>query len=1834
MHKTKRFLSLSIALMLLLALIPAISLPVQAANLTPPTGYVHVESTDFETTGDIFGIASSVGLENNATGNYVAPTNVTTSVGTGTDANATRKLSFALSGVSGNRHAVKSISTSTQNALNAVDEALISFDWYPGSPSGGSSRGEIRFASGGLNGGTILLSLVASQSLIGYHSGPTGEGPTILPTGHTSRTQWYHVNIYLKKGANIRFDIAPKNNAGSTYSFTAASTWNGALTSIQIQGFRITSNITWTTYIDNIGLFQRVDPDPVKFSASANGSAASATTELTLELDTAIAGLTAANIALTPTGSATIGTPVASNGNRTWTVPVSNIIAGDVTVGVVNVSGFAFAPTATGADKVTLYPSAYAKYSVLANGSPTVTSDSIAITFDAPVTGLTAADITLAPTGAAVKGALTGSGTSWALALSDAQAGEVTVSIRNIANFAIDPATPGTSDKTTLYKKPPEIIKFSVAADGDFDLDVQSTKIDITFDAPVTGLLASDVTFAPSDGAAKGALTGSGSNWSLALTNITASKEVTVSIADRGDFTFTPLAAGSDKTVITYVKPLRDPVPLDAWNLPTVARVNQIDSRAMIIPFNDVATAKANPTLKLAQENSPNVIMLNGTWKFNWVGHQTRRPSITGVTTIPTTGYIDITVPSSWQTNMQYAGWADTYTWPGEGTATVDWPIYENQRFPWNASGIGGSVTNASNQPASVNPVGTYMKYVDIKPEDIGKRFIISFMGVEAGFFLYVNGVPVGYGEDSQTQCEFDISDLVQPGQNLIAAQVYHYTTGSWIENQDTIYFAGLHRDVYITIQPKVSIRNYNFDTDYVNHTYTSSTAKLTIEVENSSKHAVSGYEVVAYLYDPDGSVVSTMNGVKMPAGTLDGFSRTEFKFEAAVANPKMWSAEFPNLYTLVMELKDENGVTLQTVSKRAGFRDVWIVGTGSTSYLAINGKPIKFYGVNRSETHPAGGAHIPYYALVQDIVNAKQLNINAFRTSHYPSDPHFYDLCDEYGAYIMDEVNVETHNGRDGVTGRTSYTTNPSGRYFPGDDQRYQNAMLSRMTDMVMRDRNFPSVVMYSLGNECGTDASDPTYTNPTVDPPTAGNFNRMITVVKKYDPKKEIHLQQWTGANRVTIYGEMYPGQSGGSDTRNTSWGASTAAKPYLMMEYQHSMGNTTGDMWRYVEVFEASSHRLGGFIWEYIEHSVYTPKNTTSATNPQGGAGKPGLTMDDLFFGFDRSWKNHSAGNNYNFCADGIIRPDRTWNPGALEVKQEYQDLKFYPAGWTGASSMTEVQKVNKDMSLNANKQLTMINLNRFKNANHYNIVWTLLENGSPLQTGVFTNTEADLAAPAASANFSSKTLTIPYTDPIRKPGSEYLVLIEYKLKNDELWADAGYVQGSAQFALPTAVRGDNADVYIKSLPEMTTVNGTTEVTVTGTTPEGKPFTVALNKTSGLMTKYEVDGKALISRAPVGSFFRAETDQNSVIGGSGWRSAGEVYNNWIRQGENMTNVSVTVTADTKITRIAVSARLTNNSTYEVTYTVYGNGRVDVAAKLTPASNAPNELGEVGMWMQLPSEFENLTWYGRGPGETYWDRKGGNTIGIWDSTVEDRFHPYVRNQENGNMTDIRWLALRNDDGVGLMAAMTYGAGYAGQPLEAVALHYRAEDLSSYNSSTAEATRLRYPHQLNRTNDVVLRVLHHQKGVGNLDWSHNPQYAKIYRAGTPGTGTYTGAYGLLEVRYTLVPLFADSDPTALSKEIMVDGDNSVIALGVRGNMLETVTIGAVDPANSVVFVASYDAAGKLIAAKMFEPVVGRISKQTLETMFDLTGAAKVKAFLWDKDMVPLCLPMEYRVPA
>ncbi|GII98990.1 beta-galactosidase/beta-glucuronidase [Sediminihabitans luteus] len=1100
------------------------------------------------------------------------------------------------------------------------------------------------------------------------------------------------------------------------------------------------------------------------------------------------------------------------------------------------------------------------------------------------------------------------------------------------------------------------------------------------------------------------------------------------------------------------------------WTTPAAVKVGQTPARAVVVPFDTVEQAKAGPTLHQAEATSPNVRNLDGTWKFRYAARPADKPQVAGVTAVPD-GYQDIEVPSSWEVAGKYAGALGT-----------DYPIYNNQDYAFQASGDG--VPNqgdfeAAQAPTTFNPVGTYMRTLDLSADDLaGNRLILSFLGVESGFYLYVNGAVVGYGEDSFSTSEFDVTDYVHEGENLLTVQVYRWTTGSFLENQDGLNYGGINRDVLLTVQPEVSIYDYDVETAFADHDYSSSELSVDVDVDNTSGEPATR-AVAAHLYDADGQEVAT--ATSDPVEIAPGGSGTA-TLATTVEDPALWSAEIPNLYTLVLALEDEDGATVQTLGKRVGFREIYMANAGttnSTSNMRVNGQNLELYGVNRGEADPAYGHHVPYETVVKDVQNAKQLNINAIRTSHYPPDPHLIDLADEYGLYIMDEVNVESHNGRDGIN-NTPFSIDPSltSRDFPGNDSRYTAAMEQRMTSMVMRDRSAASVVMYSLGNEAGT----------------GPNFDTMIDVIKDLDAEKLIHYQGDNGNPRVDMVGSFYPEY--GAANRPTS------TKPFVLSEYQHSMGNTGGELDRYVEIIESSYRQQGGFIWDYVDQSAYTLQDGADTSD--------GVTQDELYLGFDGSWKQ--ASGDGNFLQNGFIYPDRTWKPEAYEVKKQYQDLKF---------TQSDAQR--------ADHQVTIVNLNRFRNANTYDIVWQLQEDGTTVQSGTLSDDQADLAPPTGDVSAgATKVVTVPYGIDDPKAGAEYQLLVEYRLAADAPYADAGYVQGSAQFAIDA--RGADRLVDVAALPASTTTDTADAVTVTGTTPAGAPFTVAVDKSTGEMSTYEVDGKELVTKAPVGSFFRAETDQSAAVNGTAWTTrTPEAYQGWIDQGEDLEDVRVsTLQGLGATTKVVVNATLANGSAWTTTYTVYADATVTVGATLVPSASAPDQLGEFGMMMHLPSDLENMEWYGRGPSETYWDRKAGNNVGVWSGTVDEQFFPYMRIQETGNKTDVRWVALTDDDGAGLLASMDYGEGYVGDPLEVSALHYTPKALSSYNSKDL------YPYQAERTDDVVLRVLKHQKGVGNITWGSEPPSAVIGKNDTDQ----------LTYDYVLRPLAAGSDPMSASKDI------------------------------------------------------------------------------------------------
>lgn len=557
--------------------------------------------------------------------------------------------------------------------------------------------------------------------------------------------------------------------------------------------------------------------------------------------------------------------------------------------------------------------------------------------------------------------------------------------------------------------------------------------------------------------------------------------------------------------------------------------------------------------------------------------------------------------------------------------------IYSNQNYPWmNAEGKAYNKYKVGDAPTECNPVGTYRKTFTIDSSWKDRNVFINFEGVGSAMYLWVNGKYIGYAEDSFTRDEFNITDALdfsEGNENVITVEVYRWSDGSYIENQDMVRLSGIFRDVYLTSKDDVEIRDYTVVTD-LDDTYTDADLNVDVDVRNLSAEDVSGWSVEGNLYDSEGKLVTTTP----LTGTVTSFDsetkEAKVSLTQHITDPEKWSAEKPNLYNLVLELK-KDGVTKEATQTDVGFREVEITDANTDdARLRVNGKVITITGVNRHENDPQDGWYLTEEDMRKDIELMKELNINAVRTSHYPNDPTFYKLCDEYGIYVMDEANVESHNGR-------------SQYKVPGSLPGYVEAAEDRAINMLERDKNYPCVIMWSPGNETGTGDS----------------LQAEIDYFQNNDDTRVVHYQGWNDNAGVDVWSNMYPNV--GKQVKNQK-------KPYLMCEYLHAMGNSCGGMKEYWEEIRANGILQGGFIWDFVDQSYNTPILDSDGT----WDGK------STYWGYDGDW-NHGTytdadGNtkdysswksgNTDFCVNGIVSPDRTLQPEAYEVKRIYQALQM--------------------------------------------------------------------------------------------------------------------------------------------------------------------------------------------------------------------------------------------------------------------------------------------------------------------------------------------------------------------------------------------------------------------------------------------------------------------------------------------------------------------------------------------------------------------------------------------
>lgn len=1050
------------------------------------------------------------------------------------------------------------------------------------------------------------------------------------------------------------------------------------------------------------------------------------------------------------------------------------------------------------------------------------------------------------------------------------------------------------------------------------------------------------------------------------------------------------------------------------WNgQPGVFQVNREPARATFYNYDTVDKAKAADKTKSAYYQ-----LLNGEdWKFSWAVRPADRIGAKEAdfnrADYDDSGWDDIRVPKDWQTYVNE-----------DGTFKYDPVIYSNQNYPWfNAEGKNYSNYKVGDAPTECNPVGTYRKAFSVSPKWDGRQVFIDFEGVASAMYLWVNGTYIGYAEDSFTRNEFNITDALdfsEGNRNVITVEVYRWCDGSYIENQDMVRPCGIFRDVYLTSKDSVEIRDFTVVTD-LDENYENADLNVEVDVRRLAGDDTAEYTVEANLYDKKGALVNETPMSALAGAFQDGLATVNLT--GSFLNPDKWTAEKPNLYNLVLELK-KDGKTIEATQTDVGFREVEITDAKTNdARIRINGQIVTITGVNRHENDPQDGHYLTEEEMRAEIALMKQLNINSIRASHYPEDPTIYELCDEYGIYIMDEANVESHNGR------SQYSV-------PGSLPGYIEAAEDRAKNMLERDKNYPSVIMWSPGNETGSGAS----------------LQAEIDYFQNNDATRPVHYQGWNDNEGVDVWSEMYP--SIGKQQKNKQ-------KPYLMCEYLHAMGNSAGGMKEYWEEIRANGILQGGYIWDWVDQTFDTPQRSEDGS-------WDGRTT---FWGYDGDWNYGSYtdgdGNvksyeswksgNTDFCVNGIISPDRTIQPEAYEVKRIYQAL----------------QMRLKDLDT---KTVAIDNEWIATNANEYTMRWAVVKDGTVIEENTM---EADIPAR------TSKDVTIPFTvPPSVKAGEEYFLNIAFVTKSDDQfrWAKAGHVVAEDQFRLDFAAEGELPKIDTsKKFGEGSATVAQTEDALTIT---GKDWSVAFDKTSGKMTSYRTNGKELIAKPLEPNYWRAKTDNDAKEA---------IDAKWMTANQGAVVDEVTVDQKDNVVYVSVGRTLAtcSDSKDRLTYAVYPTGEIVVKSTLLPATKM-SSMQRVGNRLQLTEGFSNLTWYGRGESDSYSDRKTGYDVGVWKSTVADQFTNFVFPQETGNKTDVRWMALTDEEGDGLM-------------IDAVD---HLLEMSALNCTQEALWAARHPYQIERTDNTVVTIDYAQMGLGTA--SCGPGTLAQYLLTSADTYSYT----------------------------------------------------------------------------------------------------------------------------
>lgn len=987
------------------------------------------------------------------------------------------------------------------------------------------------------------------------------------------------------------------------------------------------------------------------------------------------------------------------------------------------------------------------------------------------------------------------------------------------------------------------------------------------------------------------------------------------------------------------------------WENEKVVSINQEPARTHFMAFPNAALAGANKF-----SASPWYKSLNGNWKFHYVDRPEERPVNFYAPGFDDKNWKEIAVPGNWEVN-------------GFGL-----PIYTNIIYPF-----------PKNPPFidhSFAPVGTYRTSFTVPDNWNGKEVILHFGSVTGAMYLYLNGKPVGFSKASKLPAEFNITQYLQAGNNTLAAQVFRWHDGSYLEDQDFWRLTGIERDVYLVAKNNVAVADFEIGST-LDDKYSNGLFSASVEVNKPANTAAS---VLVEVLDNAGQKVLSLKKNMAASESMAVLSGRINK-----VNP--WSAERPYLYTTLISLLDKNNNVIEVVSHKTGFRKIEI----RSAQLLVNGKKIMVHGVNRHE-HDDKLGHVPTYDLMlKDIQLMKQFNINAVRTSHYPNDPVWLQLCDEYGLYVVDEANVEIH-GMGVLPGHIDTAVHPA--YMPS----WAASITDRITRMVERDKNHASVIIWSMGNECG---------NGRV-------FYDSYQWIKKRDASRPVLFEQAMEDWNTDIVSPMYP-----AIPYMKSYAADASKKrPFIMCEYAHAMGNSSGNFQEYFDIIKSSPHMQGGFIWDWVDQGI--------KTHDENGK---------TYWGYGGDFGAGHLQNDQNFCANGLVAADRSLHPGIHEVKKVYQDIIFRNKDWKNGMIVVENNFCFTDLS-------------------GYRFEWVLLKNGKATGNGSFE------ANPLPQSSQEVK-LSLPSMD----SDGEYCLNVFAYTKNEQPLIAAGHEVAREQFA-------DGTASYFATSADQ---RGELKVSREGKLLSFSSGAIAgkFNTENGQWVSYTAVGESVLAGFPEPYFWRAPTDNdfgNQAPQRLGiWRSA--------HANRKLVSVQAGEVGANGLS-IEVKYLLTDvEAPYTIVYTILNSGAVKVEASIDLTKRTLPEMPRFGMRMQLDKQLDHIAFYGRGPWENYADRNTAAFLGEYQQRLSDQFVAnYIRPQENGYKTDVRWLTLRTGKGNGVRIIGL-------QPIGFSALPYTAEDLDP-----GITKKNQHPSDLHERNFISLHVDYKQRGVGgDNSWGAPP---------------------------------------------------------------------------------------------------------------------------------------------